>query len=50
MVEILVILVELSVAFAMIIGFTVLMNRGGKNGHTLQQLRVPVRVTRRNRR
>ena len=50
MVEILVTLVELSAAFAIIFGFTTLMNHGGKNDHTLQPQRVPVRVIRRNRR
>lgn len=50
MVEILVTLVELSAAFAMIFGFTFFMNRGGQNDHTLQPLRVPVRIIRRNRR
>jgi hypothetical protein len=47
MVEMLVTLVEFSAAFALILA---IINTIGKNGHTLQPQRVPVRVIRRNRR
>ncbi len=50
MVEILVTLFELSAAFALVLGFTSLIHNSGKNGHTLQPQRVPVRVIRRKRR
>lgn len=50
MFEALVPLVELLAAFALVMGVMSFLNHSGKNDHTLRPQRVPVRVTRRNRR